>query len=183
MPPTSSSTRTYLITVINRRRSPLIYLSSIWEDSLILPPLIAAISLLAITIHYVSTRAFVKKIWTRFTKSPIEEVEVVEEPNTIMDHNGFFADLRHHAESLGGVDILAYRVLRLLSVFTLVGLSATAFVLDEPSSPSTTSRGKHWGKKHRHPRGGDTLTYSEWLDLAVSMTYVSYQHMITPNTR
>jgi hypothetical protein len=155
-------------------------LSSIWKDSLILPPLFAAISLLIIVVHYISARKFVKTVWARFTKDPIQEEES-SEPNVVTDPNGFFAELRHHVESLGGVDIFTYRVLRLLSVFTLVGLSAATFVLDEAPSPHTTTRGKHWGKKHRQHRGGDTLTCLEWLDLAVSITYVSSQRKITPS--
>ena len=146
---------------------------SVWEDSLILPPLFAAVSLFIIGIHYVSTREFVKKVWARFTKHPIEEDELPE-LDVVMGPSGFFAELRHHAKSLGGVDIFVYRILRLLSVFALVGLNTATFVLDEAPSVHTTNRGKHWGKKHRQNRGGNTLTYLEWLDLAISITYVSY---------
>jgi len=158
---------------------PLISLSRIWEDSLILPPLFAAISLLVVATHYISTRKFTRKVWSRLTKNPIEE-EQLSEPNVATYPSGFFADLRHHAKSLGGVDIFTYRVLRLLSVFTLIGLSAATFVIDESPPPHPTTRGKHWGKKHRHRRGGNTFTSAEWLDLAISMTYVSYQRTTTP---
>ncbi|KAF9650725.1 multidrug resistance-associated ABC transporter [Thelephora ganbajun] len=142
----------------------------IWEDSLILPPLFATISLLVIIVHYISTRKFIKKAWAHFTKSPIEEEP--SEPNVATDPNGFFAELSHHAKSLGGVDIFIYRVLRLLSVFTLVSLSAVTFVLDEAPSLRTIHKGKNQDKKHKHHRGGNTLTYWEWLDLALSVTYV-----------
>lgn len=145
---------------------------SIWEDSLVLPPFFAAISLLVIVTHYISTREFARRAWAHLTKNPIEEEEPSEQ-NVVTYPGGFFADLRRHAESLGGVDILAYRVLRLLSVFTLVGLSVATFVIEEAPSPHPKTTGKHWGKKHRRNRGGNTLTPSEWLDLAISMTYVS----------
>ena len=138
-----------------------------------LPPLFAAASLLVIAIHYISARKFVKNLWARFTKNPIEEGGPPE-PNVATDPNGFFAEIRHHVKSLGGVHIFVCRVLRLLSVFTLVCLSAATFVLDEAPSLHITTRGKHWGKKHKHHRGGNTLTYWERLDLAVSITYVSY---------
>jgi hypothetical protein len=137
------------------------------------------VSLFVIGIHYISTRKFVKKVWAHFTKIPIEEGEPLE-PNVVMDSSGFFAELRHHAKSLGGVDIFVYRIIRLLSVFTLVGLSAATFVLDETPSTHTATRGKHWGKKHKHHRGGSTFTYWEWLDFAVSITYVSHQHTTAP---
>ena len=153
------------------------HLPSIWKDSLILPPLLAAISILIVAIRYISTRKFVKKVWARFTKNPIEEEEEPLEPTVVTDHIGFLADLRHQVKSLGGVYIFAFRVLRLLSIFTLVGLSVATFILDEEAPSShTTTRGRHQGRRHGHHRGGNTLTYSEWLDLAVSITYVSYQH-------
>jgi len=157
---------------------PLICLFSIWEDSLILPPLFAAVSFLVIAVRYISRRKFVKEAWAHFTKNPIVEDEAPE-PNVVTEPNGFLAELRYHAKSLGGVDIFTYRILRLLCVFTLVGLSAATFILDEAPSLQTTTRGKHWGKKHKHNRGGNTLTYWEWLDLAVSTTYVSYQRTTT----
>lgn len=99
------------------------------------------------------------------------------------DPNGFLAELRHHTNSLGGLEIFIYRILRLLSVFALVAFSAATFVLDDEEAPSTntTRKGKHWGKKHKHHRGGNTLTYWEWLDLAVSITYVSRQRAPSPS--
>ena len=156
-------------------------MSSIWEDSLILPPLFAAVSLLIIVVRYIFARKFVKKVWAHFTKKPTEEDESPE-PNVVTDPSGFFVELHRHAKSLGGVDIFIYRILRLLSVFTLVGFSAATFVLDEASPTHITNRGKHWGKKHKQHRGGNTLTYWEWLDLAVSITYVSYQRTTIPST-
>jgi hypothetical protein len=159
-----------------------IYLYSMWEGSLILPPIFATISLLAIILHYISTRKSVKNAWAQFTNNPIDEEP--SEPRTATDPTGFLAELRHHANSLGGLDVFVYRVIRLLSVFALVGLNAATFVLDDPDdapSTNTTRKGKHWGKKHKQHRGGNTLTFWEWLDLAVSVTFVSYNHTATPN--
>ncbi|KAF9786031.1 hypothetical protein BJ322DRAFT_1057551 [Thelephora terrestris] len=143
---------------------------SIWRDSLILLPILAAISLFLIAFHYVSTSKLVKRVWSHFTKNPIEEAP--PEANPATEPNGFAAELRHHANALGGLEIVIYRVLRLLSVFALVALSAATFVFDEVEVPSANITGKGWGKKHKHHRGGNTLTYWEWLDLAVSITYV-----------
>lgn len=160
----------------------LIHLCSIWEDSLILPPIFAAVSLLVITVHYISTRKFAKKAWARLTKNPIQEEP--SETNTVTTPSGFFAELRHHANSLGGPNVFIYRVLRLLSVFALVSLNAATFILDdsdEAPSANATRKGKHWGKKHKHHRGGNTLTYWEWLDLSVSVAHVSYQYTLIPS--
>lgn len=160
----------------------LICLSSIWKDSLILPPVFATISLLILTIQFISTRKPVKKAWARFTKNPIEEEE--SEPNVATRPIGYVAEFRYHAKSFGGLGIFVYRVLRLLSVLALVCLSVATFVLDEAPSTgaNTTTRGKHWGKKHKHHRGGSALTYWEWLDLALSLAYVSYRRTTTLNT-
>jgi hypothetical protein len=154
-------------------------LHSIWRDSLILLPILATISLFLIAFHYVSTSKLVKKVWSHFTKNPIEEAP--PEPNPATEPNGFAAELRHHANALGGLEIVIYRVLRLLSVFALVALSAATFVFDEVEVPSANITGKGWGKKHKHRRGGNTLTYWEWLDLAVSITYVSHQRVPSPS--
>jgi hypothetical protein len=152
----------------------LIHSYSLWEDSLILPPIFATLSLLVLTVHYISTLNIVKRAWAHFTKSPVEEQST--EPNVVTDANGFFAELRHHTDSLGGLGIFIFRVLRLLSVFALVALSAVTFVADEEPSTNTIRKGKHWGKKHRHRRGGSSLSFEEWLDLGVSIAYVSSQH-------
>ena len=91
------------------------------SDTLAIPALLSASSVLLLAIHFVSTRKIVKKLFK------VEDEE--SEPTVEEGPRGFVAKLRHHANQYGGLTIFTYRILRLLATLGLVGLAITTLVL------------------------------------------------------
>ena len=112
-------------------------LSALKSDTLAIPALLSASSVLLLFIHFISTRKIVKKLFK------VEDGKEFE-PAVGQLSQGFVANLRHHANRYGGVTIFIYRVLRLLASLGLVSLAVTTLVLD-PVDSFHHSRFLNWG--------------------------------------
>ena len=85
-------------------------------------------------------------------------------------------------EKSGGLIHFLFQALRLLVVFTLLGLAIFSFVQEEGrqhDSPSSAvnALNTRWGKIRKGKRrySGRSLTKREWLDLTHCLTYVRHR--------
>jgi hypothetical protein len=94
--------------------------------------------------------------------------------------------VKDHVGKLGGSTVFFLQLVRLIVVLTLLGLSIFSFLRDEEQDSvqlggeaGLGALGKHRGgkeRKHKHRDGGESLlSEHEWLDLAISLTYVCPQ--------
>ena len=102
----------------------MLSLAALKSDTLAIPALLSALSVLLLLIHFISTRRIVKKLF-KVEDGKEFEPAIEEVPR------GFVAKLRHHANRYGSVTIFVYRVLRLLATLGLVSLAATTLVLSQ----------------------------------------------------
>ncbi|TFK79743.1 hypothetical protein K466DRAFT_605899 [Polyporus arcularius HHB13444] len=100
---------------------------SIWQDSLIYPAYAAGISLLVLI-----SSAFCDRFLTP-KSSALCASETLAIPATS-------SSLRRRIESIGGLDIFVYRVVQLLGILFLLGISIAQFVSDDSPTALTASR-------------------------------------------
>ncbi|KAF9645156.1 hypothetical protein BDM02DRAFT_3189933 [Thelephora ganbajun] len=97
-------------------------LTTLKLDTLAIPALLSTSSVLLLLIHFISTRKSVKRIFR------VEDEEEFE-PAVEEVPRGRVAKLRHHANRYGGLIIFIFRILRLLAVLDLVGLTVATLIL------------------------------------------------------
>ncbi|KAJ7169514.1 hypothetical protein C8R46DRAFT_1217207 [Mycena filopes] len=123
---------------------------TVWEDTLIVPALVGAVSATFLLLHL-----FLASAW-----DPLPAVRPV----------GVAAEVREHVAEHGGSVIFAFRLVRLVACLALLGFSIASFAIAETRKPGTSVFGK-WGKKHPKKREPETLSIAEWLQLAMCMTF------------
>ena len=116
----------------------------------------------------------VQKLWARITRREFAETQNERQPTapgSDSDINSDFA--RHVIEQHGGYTIFCFQVLRALACLTLLLLSVYTAMQDEGSIVGILGKkGKH-GKKHKHRHPKPPLSDKEWIDLLITMTFVS----------
>ena len=158
-------------------RSHLVFSpTTLKSDTLAIPALLSASSALLLVVHF-STRKIVKRVFG--VEDEAEQGPAVEE-NPL---RGYVAKLRHHAKHYGGVTIFTYRVLRLLAVLNLVGLTVTALVLSSKDAEHTIhhhTRFLNWsllGAYVRIPLLADCRKFSpSFSSMHPSWLWLPYQH-------
>ncbi|KDQ56808.1 hypothetical protein JAAARDRAFT_36283 [Jaapia argillacea MUCL 33604] len=144
---------------------------SIWLDSLAIPAYLACASALLLLSQAIFLSKPLKKLYARLRLTKAVSEEGSEQEPTIVDPQvGFFDELRAHIQSHGGAIIYGFKVARLVSVLALLGLSVATLILDENGDLGTLK--KHGGEKRKSGKARSTFTRSEWLEFALSMTYV-----------
>ncbi|KAJ7785936.1 hypothetical protein B0H16DRAFT_1681200 [Mycena metata] len=140
-----------------------------WQDSLVLPALVGALSTALLLLHLFLASAWGRKL--RAFVSRTSESEVVD-PAPSVRPVGVAAEVRQHVAEQGGSVIFAFKLVRVAACLTLLGLSIASFAITETRKPGTSIFGK-WGKKHPKKTKPETLTLStaEWLQLAMCMTF------------
>ena len=94
--------------------------SRIWQDSLVYPAYGAGFSLLVLLANVLRDRFKTQKSSGEF------QSETLVSP----DNAQSFSSTRRRVEAIGGLAIFAYRVLQLLGILSLLGISIAQFVLD-----------------------------------------------------
>ncbi|KAI0068087.1 hypothetical protein BV25DRAFT_1834393 [Artomyces pyxidatus] len=146
--------------------------NAIWLHPFLFPAYVAAASALILTVRVLFSFGPLKKLREHFWSSE-EEVEWPIDSDTT--RTGLISAVRAHVNKFGGSTIYLFKLTRLLSVLTLLGLSIATFLQDEEGhAQPPSSLSKHWGKKHKHHKNHDDsqFTKHEWLDLALCMTYL-----------
>ncbi|KAJ7042608.1 hypothetical protein C8F04DRAFT_1252025 [Mycena alexandri] len=142
---------------------------TVWEDSLVFPALIGALSAALLLLHLFLASAWGRKL--RAFVSRTSEPEVVD-PAPSVRPVGVAAEVREHVAEHGGSVIFAFKLVRVVACLTLLGLSIASFAIAETRKPGTGILGK-WGKKHPKKKNPEapTLSIAEWLQLAMCMTF------------
>ncbi|KAI4529011.1 P-loop containing nucleoside triphosphate hydrolase protein [Schizophyllum commune Loenen D] len=150
---------------------------SVWTDPRIIPAYVALASAVLLVLHAIVASRPAQRMWARLRN--VEFEEPVEEPLTVQPAS-FWSEFKLHVASHGGWTIYAFKVARLIGTLVLLGLSIASFFIDEARRVGTTDledevdvlgKGK-WGKKHKHRKQHAHFTKREWLELAMSMTYL-----------
>ncbi|KAI0317990.1 hypothetical protein OF83DRAFT_1118292 [Amylostereum chailletii] len=148
----------------------------VWRRALVIPAYVAAVSFILIVLRVTASFGPVKRF---FAKSQEEESVLAQDPRTTDTSTGLLSAVKGHVNALGGPQIFVWRVMRMLSVFALLGLSVATFAQDEESrvgGSSFDALSKHWGKKHhrKHKKShtDGMFTKHEWVDLVLCLTYL-----------
>ena len=158
----------------------LISFYSIWSSDLLIPAYTAAASVVILILHRVFITSTVKHLWLRISSrgkyEPLDDDEggPPEQPVASL-REGVLNDLRAHIDSLGGIEIFVYKILRLAGCLTLVVLTIAILVDEEkardgPGLLDSLKKKKHKGKKK--PSHSDSFTDDEWRQIAMLLTYV-----------
>ncbi|KAJ7293178.1 hypothetical protein C8J57DRAFT_1703993 [Mycena rebaudengoi] len=145
----------------------------LWEDTLIIPAAVAALSATFLIVHLLWTSVWGRKLRAFFSKSPQTEVSPGAVPPVYPI--GWVAEVKDHVQQQGGAVIFTFKLARLLACLALLGLSLASLALTETHESETGRIGVlgKWGKKHpkkeKRPRSEISLT--EWLQMAMCATY------------
>jgi len=149
----------------------------LWTHPLLIPSYFALLSILVLVAQAIYSSGPVRRL--RGKDAPAADTGGDSGVAASATRTGLVSAVKDHVEKSGGSIIFLFQVLRLLVVFTLLGLAIFSFVQEEGQqrvSPSSaiSAYSKHWGKKHKRKRrnGGGSLTKREWLDLTLCLTYV-----------
>ncbi|KAJ6574692.1 hypothetical protein B0H19DRAFT_1371649 [Mycena capillaripes] len=144
---------------------------TVWADTLIVPAVLASASAVLLVIHL-----FLASVWGRKLHAFVfrsSEPEVVD-PIPAVHPVGLIAEVKEHVLQHGGPVIFAFKLVRLVSCLALLGLSIASLAITEANKSSTGQAnifGK-WGKKHpKKNRASPPLSVTEWLQLAICMTF------------
>ncbi|THH12876.1 hypothetical protein EW146_g7283 [Bondarzewia mesenterica] len=149
--------------------------STIWLHPFMIPAYTAAASAILLLLRALFSFGPLK----RFVHGPGNHSESSIDSAADNVQAGIVSEAKQHVKTLGGWTIFTLRLVRLLSVLTLLGLSVASFVLDEDGLfiKDVESLSKHWGKghkKHRKHRNSSRLSFTrhEWLELTQCVTYL-----------
>ncbi|KAH9952289.1 hypothetical protein BGW80DRAFT_1430860 [Lactifluus volemus] len=158
---------------IEKNNNPLL-----WAHPLLIPSYFTLASILLLVLHVALSFGPLKRLLDRISGT-VEEESPASEPSPSATQTSLVSAVKEHVEASGGSIIFSLQVLRLVLVLALLGLSIFSFVQEEEGQQRVVNDGlgtlgKHWGEKRRQKRryGGGSLSDREWLDLALSLTYV-----------
>ncbi|ETW87620.1 ABC transporter [Heterobasidion irregulare TC 32-1] len=143
----------------------------VWLHPLAIPAYIVVASIALLLLQTILSYRPLKKLLRS------SENELVEATRT-NTQAGIFSETKEHVQRLGGWTIFSFRLVRLLSIMTLLGLSVTSFVFDEEgllNGPNADSLSKLWGKGHKEKhRSADALSFTrhEQIELIQCSTYL-----------
>ena len=148
----------------------------LWAHPLLIPSYFVLLSVGALVFQAVLSSGLLKRLRTRDFTTTEDVGTEGNEPNA---NGGLISAVKDHVGKLGGSAIFFAQLARLVVVLTLLSLSIFSFLQDEEQDSieleaGLGALGKHWGgKKRKHKKHrGSLLTEREWLDLAMSFTYV-----------
>ncbi|TRM65976.1 hypothetical protein BD626DRAFT_427540 [Schizophyllum amplum] len=150
---------------------------SVWTDERMLPAYVALASAVLLVMHAIAASRPAQRLWARVRKVELEEP--AEEPLTVQPAT-FWSEIKVHVASHGGWKIYGLNVARLVGTLTLLALSIASFFIDEARRANVVEfddeidilgKGK-WGKGGKHHKQHARFTKREWLELAMSMTYL-----------
>ncbi|KAF5338427.1 hypothetical protein D9758_012247 [Tetrapyrgos nigripes] len=142
----------------------------VYTNTILIPLYCAAISVVALLLHIV----FVSKPVQRWFGKNSDE----SEPQAAIPlHASLVGEVREHIKEHGGLVIFWYMLARLAGSLVLLGLSITSLVIDEvkrsgPQDQDDASIMGKWGRKHPRRRYGAHFSKREWLEAAMSLTYL-----------
>ncbi|KAF8213492.1 hypothetical protein K438DRAFT_1956873 [Mycena galopus ATCC 62051] len=140
---------------------------TIWEDTLVVPAVVAAASAVLLLVHL-----FLASVWGRKLRGA-SEAEAVDPPSAIRPV-GLVAEVKEHVSHHGGGVIFVFKLVRLVACLALLGFSIASLAITEAHKSETGQAsifGK-WGKKHpKKNHDSPALTVTEWLQLALCMTF------------
>ncbi|KAF5375212.1 hypothetical protein D9758_000001 [Tetrapyrgos nigripes] len=142
----------------------------VYTNTILIPLYCAAISVVALLLHIV----FVSKPVQRWFGKNSDE----SEPQAAIPlHASLVGEVREHIKEHGGLVIFSYMLARLAGSLVLLGLSITSLVIDEvkrsgPQDQDDASIMGKWGRKHPRHRYGAHFSKREWLEAAMSLTYL-----------
>ncbi|KAJ6501692.1 hypothetical protein C8R47DRAFT_1193380 [Mycena vitilis] len=140
---------------------------TVWEDTLIVPAVVASASAVLLLLHL-----FLASVWGRKLRAFVfrtSEPEVVDPAPPLP--SGLFAEVKEHIAQHGGTAIFVFKLVRLVACLALLGLSIASLALTEANKSGTSILGK-WGKKHpKKNRSSSTLSVTEWLQVAMCMSF------------
>jgi hypothetical protein len=152
--------------------------SLLWAHPLLIPSYFTLASILLLVLHVALSFGPLKRLLDRISGT-VEEESPASESSPSATQTSLVSAVKEHVEASGGSIIFSLQVLRLVLVLALLGLSIFSFVQEEEGQQRVVNDGlgtlgKHWGEKRRQKRryGGGSLSDREWLDLALSLTYV-----------
>lgn len=145
---------------------------SIWANGLFFPAYVAFFSATVLFLHGILSSGVERGLSQ--SEDEDEVVDVIVEP-AVPPLTGIISGIKTRVQSMGGPITFSYRVLRLLGCLVLVVLSIATLVMDGEergtSKGSEVVRKKHKGRKKTTGKSG--FTDAEWLQVALSLTYVS----------
>ncbi|KAF7369374.1 ATP-binding cassette transporter [Mycena venus] len=138
---------------------------TIWEDTLIVPALVAAASVVVLLLHL-----FLASAWGRRLRKASEPDAV--NPVPVVHAGGLVADVKEYVAQHGGGVIFSFKLVRLLACLTLLGLSIASLATIEGHKSETGIFGK-WGEEHHKKNKNESpaLSVTEWLQLAMCTTF------------
>ncbi|KIK71390.1 hypothetical protein GYMLUDRAFT_254610 [Collybiopsis luxurians FD-317 M1] len=151
--------------------------TAIFTSTLIIPLYFAAASVLVFLVHIIADTSSARKLFRRQQSINAEEpVWNYAQPENLVQ------EVKIHVAEHGGPVIYMYMIFRLLGSLTLLGLSITSLVFDEIERVGTQEElggaedtfetlGK-WGKKHPKNKYGTHFSKREWLEAAMSLTFL-----------
>ena len=157
-------------------------LRRIWLNNLLIPACVASLSATILLLHRIVASSAVKRLAARVIRSrkavhdsddeELDEV-FVDVPNPNL---GVLSDIKAHIDSMGGSIVFFYKMLRFVGCLVLVGLTIATLVLDEHQrgNGGLLSQLRKRKEKKAKKRPSPTFTTSEWLQIALALTYVCH---------
>ncbi|KAJ6519437.1 hypothetical protein C8R45DRAFT_1066135 [Mycena sanguinolenta] len=146
---------------------------TVWEDTLIVPSVVAAASATFLLVHLFLASAWGHKLRSLVSTTSEPDTEVAD-PVPAIRPVGFVAEVKEHIAHHGGEVIFAFKLVRLVACLGLLGLSIASLAITEAHKSETGQAsifGK-WGKKHpKKKHDSSALSVTEWLQLAMCMTF------------
>ncbi|KAI0248983.1 hypothetical protein BJV78DRAFT_1276336 [Lactifluus subvellereus] len=148
----------------------------LWAHPLLIPSYFALASIIVLILQVAFSFGPLKRLRAGIFAT-VEDAGTADESRTSSTRTGLVSAVKDHVETSGGPIIFLFQISRLVLVLTLLSLSIFSFVQEEEQHTvdfGLDALSKHWGKKHKHKHrhGGDSLSEREWLDLALSLTYL-----------
>ncbi|KAJ7286214.1 hypothetical protein C8J57DRAFT_1446843 [Mycena rebaudengoi] len=128
--------------------------ASRWEDTLIIPAVVAALSAALLFVHLLWASVWGRKLRAFVSKSAQAESSPGAAPPV-------------------GTVIFAFKLVRLVACLALLGLSLASLALTETHESETGRMGvlRKWGKKHPKNEKGPEVSLTGWLQMAMCATY------------
>ena len=159
---------------------------SLWTHPLLIPSYFTFVSIAALILQYISSSSLFNRVRARISTTTEDTRTGGGESNINGGQIGLISAVKDHVGKLGGSTIFFCQLARLVVVLTLFNLSVISFLHDGLEEQNVVEAGlgalgKHWGGKKRENKGnGSPLSEREWLDLAMSLTYVCPRTHLLP---
>lgn len=147
--------------------------SATWANELFFPAYVAFFSATVLVLRGILSSGVVQGL-SQSEDEVEDEVEDINVEPAVSSLTGIISDIKAHVQSMGGPITFSYKILRLLGCLVLVVLSIVTLVVDgeeRVSSKGSEGTKKHRGRKKKTSKPG--FTDAEWLQVALSLTYVS----------